>query len=1280
MSTSTDRPIRIEVFVPPNSPTLLVGLQLWQELGLLSEQEIKHIAQQLVCPVPSPVAIAHTPTPTPDFLVADQRTTRSTDSASPSLIKPSIIEQLPALLSQRLQALRAEISVIWLLVLGVFLVVVSSAVLAASQWQQFPFVGQYLVLYGYTLLFWLASRWTARQPNLHLTTRTLQATTLLLIPINIWLMDEILLEQAGMGWAIALIAAASLCAIVVSLVSAIVPSGRRLRVIQTTAIALSGLQLGWQGGGVIPLIAVYGGALGTTVALLYQARSAPQVIAEADVAPPELPLATPILLLSSLLLVIRAVWLAQIPFNQVGLAIGLCGWVLLWLARPFAPMPLWSRGGIGLMGMGWLATILAVPPWQAIGLSGLGLWLLVDRLRRFYRIADLTGLILLGLQTYWLVGQLIPSPIRQRLIERVATIAGTPFLDLSLLGITGFPCVILLLGVGQRLRRQQQTALASHSDRWALSLGMGLTALSCLNPLMRSLNLALSALTLLGVVRGKSDRRLMYLTQTVGLLAIVTGIQWAYPNLSATTWAAILLIGMGIEWSLVWRGDRFSEQLRPDTYERWQQSAWHMGLILAAASYVILLFAATDTTPIQVGWLWLVTPLALTFLARPQPRLASWISLIALLLGQLLTFPVASSRLLGLAIGTVVLLVNTRQLQNLLPAMLTVGFGLGLVGAGVWEIWVPLTWGWLVNGAAIALLLLMLLHTRLHQHPAPLAHLYTQATQGWIVLLTYGILLGCTLDLALGAVFGLNPPTAPEISASLLLPIALGYSIWQRIDGIHLYTLAWSLELLVITGVDVGVQRSLQGNALGEGRLTGIAIANLVLAIFSQQSGDWLQRHRPDRWSWHIIPLLYAAMGFALGHREFTATTGLYTLAAAAVGVGVGRRRGRLKGLTIVSLLVGSIAANEGLIYQLLQAEGGQVGDGIVLLAGLNGGIGLLYRCLTWRLGWLHLSLAELKAIAHLHWLFSSSLVVAAAIAPLSSIGNLGWVGATGLLSAYAVVEGRDHARWIYAGIGMAMLAIGYELYRLVPDTDGLLHWAGAIVSLIAVALYTPPWRRWGWSATPWQNVAIVLPIAVLVPTLGIAAIPSLLIGAAFYAWLAQARSRVRLSYISVALADWAIGRWLLESMVREPLSYALVVGVSLLYIVQVDPALQAPVEREKRHQLRCLAIGLICLTALYQSETDLWAIALTLAISIALILAGLSLRLRAPLFIGTLTFVVQILRQLWLLVSLYSLLIWAVGIVLGLLFIWIAATFEARRTQANALVRYWMNELEQWE
>ncbi|NJR65547.1 MAG: hypothetical protein HC772_09900 [Leptolyngbyaceae cyanobacterium CRU_2_3] len=124
---------------------------------------------------------------------------------------------------------------------------------------------------------------------------------------------------------------------------------------------------------------------------------------------------------------------------------------------------------------------------------------------------------------------------------------------------------------------------------------------------------------------------------------------------------------------------------------------------------------------------------------------------------------------------------------------------------------------------------------------------------------------------------------------------------------------------------------------------------------------------------------------------------------------------------------------------------------------------------------------------------------------------------------------------------------------------------------------------------------------------------------------------------------------------------------------------------RQQRHGLRLLSTGLLSLTALYQAEVETGTAALvvgglTLGLSIGLMFLGFALRVRAFLYIGTALFILRILRLLWLFVDTYSALLWAVGIVLGLIFIWIAATYEARRSQMNTLLQYWMTELDSWD
>ena len=197
--------------------------------------------------------------------------------------------------------------------------------------------------------------------------------------------------------------------------------------------------------------------------------------------------------------------------------------------------------------------------------------------------------------------------------------------------------------------------------------------------------------------------------------------------------------------------------------------------------------------------------------------------------------------------------------------------------------------------------------------------------------------------------------------------------------------------------------------------------------------------------------------------------------------------------------------------------------------------------------------------------------------------------------------------------------------------------------------------------------------------------IQSLLIAAAFYAGLAYSTQRIRLSYLGVLLLDWAIVRYLLERGSLTLLGVGLVLGGSLLYAAQIDPALRSVSGRERRHWVRSLATGLICLTALYQAEIEtgaggFWVGLVAIGLGLAFVFLGIVLRVRAFLYIGTAVFILRVFRLLWLFISTYSLLLWAVGIVLGLIFIWIAANFEARRSQMNALLQYWMTELAAWE
>lgn len=132
-----------------------------------------------------------------------------------------------------------------------------------------------------------------------------------------------------------------------------------------------------------------------------------------------------------------------------------------------------------------------------------------------------------------------------------------------------------------------------------------------------------------------------------------------------------------------------------------------------------------------------------------------------------------------------------------------------------------------------------------------------------------------------------------------------------------------------------------------------------------------------------------------------------------------------------------------------------------------------------------------------------------------------------------------------------------------------------------------------------------------------------------------------------------------------------------MLYIIQVEPYLKGSQRRPLRHLIRIISISLICVISLLESQ---WVGIIPGLISLIAIGAGLSLKTRAFLYIGTATFVINIVNQLIILNSVYSFLKWIVVLIGGLIFIWGAANFETRRDQILSLFQNSLQELDRWE
>lgn len=1288
MAAPSNESIKIELQVWAAQPQLLEGLDHLLRLGLISEGQVRQICKaHLTCvlPLPSPIAAQADFTPAADDFTSvgaqplrQGRRQRADPKASLGKIAPAELQI--RLIPRALGSLMAEISVIWLLFLGVFLVVVSSAVLAASQWRNFPPLGQYGILLGYTLVFWWTGTWAQRNPNLQTTSRMLQIATLLIIPVNFWMMDGFRLWQTPTG-----LGAGAIAALLLSFIT-----WRLLRTdsrnAQLNYLGLSWLHWGWALPNV-PLVATYLG-VGGTAALLW--RWQPTEAEQRRLQPGLVAIA-----FGSLLLIGRAWLRAGVPFSQLGLALGISGWLLSWLARRSARL-LWGTLGAGLLVVGWLGTVTEVVPWQAVAIGGLAGWLLVERLRQTWQRADLLALFGVGLVTWALLWWLLPAAWRLGTLESTirAWSNGSDLIQPALVELWIFPYLWLTLWSSRWLQRSQQSELSAVAEKLALVAGVAIAAVAIWNPLLRSLYFSLAAATLVAWLsqRQPASRELIYLTHATSLAALLTWVNWCLPNLADLSWALIFLGIVVAEWSLcLW--------LRQPP---WQQSSWHLGLAMAGLSYPLLLIeiaAASESvsTQAKVAWglLWLVVPTGLSVLSfRPnflQPRLTASLGITAVLLAQLLTVGKVEPFLISSAAGTVILLVISQRLPKLGVAAITVGLGLVFATTATYQVF-KARFEWLLWGA-IALALLGFLRNWARSRNTPLTQKYAVAANSWGVVVAILNLVAISLSVLLTATglfgFPISSSALDQIErGALLTTLSIGLLyLWRQPSNLGFYGLAWAFELLM----------AVQAMQIEQGQ-TFLAVVNVGMGVLTLVAGDrWEQKRRRRSVaiaaaevpivetnfrfsSWHVIPILYAVLGLGLAHQQFAATTGLYTAAAGLAIAGVGRRQQLLKLLTFLGLAGVSAGAFELLLHWLSQFSGGSAGDGLTLLVLLAGAIALFYRLTArWLQPWLQLTVAELSQFAHWHWAGGSAIALLAPTFGLSTNGVWLWIGGMTLLAGYAIWQGRWQSGWVYAGFFQASLAAQFWLEKLVA-ASGLVVWAGAIVAALALLIYQLPWRQWGWSAKPWKISAAVLPGVVTVLTATTTGIPSLLLVGGFYAWVAKLDNQVRLSYLSVGLAVWAGLRWLNEQQLTQPLWYAALLAATLLFVAQVEPVLQ-PVERkEQRHWLRCLAIGLFCLTALYQADANFWQGILVIGLGLGLVLAGLGLRVRALLYVGTLTFMLKVLHQLWLFINDNSLLLWALGIVLGLLLIWLAATFEARRGQAIAFVRHWVNELEAWE
>ena len=1315
-SENKDSWLSIEVYVKTNHPELLHGLNRWLELGLVSDaQVIKICRQNLSCTLPITTAVV----PEEIKLIEAEK------PQDRELVKAA---SQPSFISRIWQGFLDELSIRWLLFLGIFLVVVSSGVLAASQWNNFPRFGQYLVLLVYTLGFWGIGFWSSRQGNLKLTSQTLSAIAILLVPINCWAINHFSLGNSILEWITLIVSLVILTSIVYRQAKVSLKYNNKL--FASLFLFLSYLHLFWQ---FIPslLLAVYSGIV--TISLIHYFFLLPKK---------KYPVFNLLFLLSAWsLILVRIILSQEFLMLDCAFAIAMFGWILasIYLAKEkqYQNESIEEQSEVEQLTNAFLSKVLQVLSiiifitmwsislwggifdssfyfWQTVGISVLALHLFSQRLTLYWRKRDLTAVFLIGLQTIFISKELIPNSLRSNALNLAVDISKTEYLPESVFGVTLFPYVILFVFIASWLYRRNKLELANYSETLTLLLGISLTCLSLANPTWRSLNFLFSTITLgyVAWIRKPLRVTLIRFMHLLGLITVINAVDVFAPNLNQLGWGTILVALMAIEWFLHSRYS--SKDHNSNSFKSiFIRSCWYVGLLLAATSYICFASHLTDnysSNPIIIVWslIWFIAPVMLTWVAKNthsihQKRNATILSSIALIIAQTLALGNPVTRLVALSLAVVLMYSNAFHLRRTSITVIHLGFGLCLIASLLntfisdenWLIVATLfIWGLYQFRLHLQKMIQTPKFSYISQRTAygilgvgvesknyKLLGKYIAAADYWTIAL--GTISLAVLSLAYLYIADLNSYPQYLLTTALLI----GAVIWRYQDQLNnraLYTLVWLTELLAIGLV-----------AFLGGANFSFAITNILLGLvswmimqrLSKLDSPWLELNLA------YIPLIYIALGIFWRLSTFNSYTGLITLGAAFILISTPLKDAQLNRITNYLGFAGiSLGVYEIVIYKMQQSSGGSAADGLTILALVAAAIAFCYRLSAWWYRQHHhktifnLNLSRVILVAHIHWAISSILkILAASIAiesttpPLTPIS----IVTSFCLGAYAVIQGKDRDPedtannskndwWVYVGLVEIVATLVYS--RLIINKLSFFDpWRVAFTCAIALLIYQIPWRSFGWRVTPWQRAALVTPALMALVTAEDISYLSLFFTAAFYLRIAYHQKNLRWSYISLGFINWGIIR-LVWQFNTEFIWLAGIISLSILYIAQFDPYFIA--QRQQRHSLRLVGCSIISIAALMYQEPGI----IPIVISFGLILLGLGLRIRALLFSGTVTLILTVVYQLITLVVAYAFLKWVVGLLAGIFSIVIAAGFERNRDRLQNRLNNYSEKLQNWQ
>ncbi|MGB2925142.1 MAG: hypothetical protein WBB82_07560, partial [Limnothrix sp.] len=989
----------IQIAIDSEHPDILAGLDSLVSLGLLRDGAVRSIAENYFSSkLPDPLVITETLLPEPE----------------PKIVEPKI-PAAPTVFERFLE----ELSVRWLLFLGVFLVVLSSGVLVASQWENFPVVGQYLVLWSYTVIFGLVGFWASKQQELNLTARTLQSVAMLLVPLNFWAVDEFNIWQSILQSVVA--------------IAAIIFLSFGVRIFATSRdwskpilggfLALGLFHWGW-GTVLSPVIGVYLGIAAVIVILwgvpLWAKRAHPQKIPEN--------IGLEFVLFGLGLLLFRAIAIESIPFGQLGLGVGLLGWLLTELEQDriqrFQPPESkalmahpWETAGAVLLVLSWLATVGRYE-WQVVGVSGLAAAWLLQKLRRNWQVGDLVALFVVGLQGGILCRHVIPTGFKASVTTAAVEFSQAQSFPYTIYSVALLPYVVIWAIAAIWFYRTDKKDLARVSEYLLLGLGVILAGLSLPNATWRFLNFFVA--TGIGFYfthysRSYIRRNYLYLCHGMGLLVIGSLVERVFPDLNALMWGNIFLIGLMAETAFC------ILPTRNHARQMWQKSSWYFGILLSLASFAALAAEPLNGASPLLRLTWVIVPCLATVVGWRKKRL--WRrQAIAFSTGALIFLPLLGTTLIGA--GFEDYLTNSASLLFLrIAAAIAVGlmfFNVRLVATGLFThlhltfgtafvvslIFQRVTgWEWLIM-ASIASGTFWSVAAILRQRQYYLGQLYRRIYGQWGFV--FGGLVALFLTQHYLEIWNQfwDRVVHPEVfvSSGLLLIIVL-VRYWQNPKN----------EAFILGGI--ALEAGLAEGVFLQGEYPlAIAVGNLGLAALF-----WgLKRQLPQLQQislWRAYPLLFTVLGLIWRLSTFNALTGLlmlgFSFVTLAIASDYNSRFLRFFGFASITWGV-----YETVIYQMLQSTGNNLGNALTVLAFVGIILALIYRSLYWLRSSKSLDtiatipIREILIVAHIHWAIAATfkLFTLPYFLPEPPSFRIMAIAVNICLALYAFIQAQNHS------------------------------------------------------------------------------------------------------------------------------------------------------------------------------------------------------------------------------------------------------------------------------